>query len=56
MLFDDYVRLELSRWVFDGAPGVQLVPIAFMGTSDSATSDTDISKTVGGVCGAPSDE
>ncbi len=46
MMFDDYVRLELSRWVFDGAPGIQLVPIAFTGTSD----------TMGGVCGAPSDE
>ncbi len=43
MMFDDYVRLELSRWVFDGAPGVQLVPIAFIGTSDTAA----------GVCGAP---
>ncbi len=46
VMFDDYVRLELSRWVFDGVPGVQLVPIGFIGTSDTA----------GGLCGVPPGE
>lgn len=35
LLFDDYIRVELSRWVFDGRPGTELVPIAFVGTDDS---------------------
>lgn len=35
-IFDDYVRVELSRWVFSGRAGTELVPIAFTGTDDSA--------------------
>ncbi len=33
--FDDYVRLDLSRWLFGGQPGNVLVPIAFTGTGDT---------------------
>ncbi|MEZ5229649.1 MAG: hypothetical protein R2710_24195 [Acidimicrobiales bacterium] len=35
ILFEDYVRIEASRWLFSGRVGVEQVPIAFTGTGDS---------------------
>ncbi len=35
VLFDDYVRVQLSRWLFSGQAGTELLPIAFTGTEDT---------------------
>ncbi len=33
--FDDYVRVDMSRWLFSGSPGLTSVPIAFAAVGDT---------------------